>query len=197
MEQDTSTAERIRENVQVLRDIGTPVQMIKVCLACACAQQPSSTRHLLSCTVYFDAQVPAHEWHCIPHASCGAVLSTSRELAHLQVYPRKVYPTYFSDRDPWYINDSECSRHSSSRSRLMGPWASEVSTRLPAFDKPVEGWCAWRGQATPAVTTPCAAVLEHLPMPCCVSARLPSSCAAPPCSLQQRDRAGPVQHFND
>ncbi|KAL4429167.1 hypothetical protein ABPG77_010146 [Micractinium sp. CCAP 211/92] len=51
MEQDTSTAERIRENVQVLRDIGTPVQMIKV-------------------------------------------------------YPRKVYPTYFSDRDPWYINDT-------------------------------------------------------------------------------------------
>lgn len=51
MEQDRDTAERIRENVQVLRDMGVPVQMIKV-------------------------------------------------------YPRQVYPTYFSDRDPWYINDT-------------------------------------------------------------------------------------------
>ncbi|KAL4443431.1 hypothetical protein ABPG75_011168 [Micractinium tetrahymenae] len=51
MERDTDTAERIRENVQVLHDYGVPVQMVKV-------------------------------------------------------YDRKVYPTYFSDRDPWYINET-------------------------------------------------------------------------------------------
>lgn len=25
----------------------------------------------------------------------------------MQVFPRKVYPTYFSDRSPYYINESE------------------------------------------------------------------------------------------
>lgn len=34
MEQDVSTAERIRTNVQVLRDDGVPVQMVKVRLPC-------------------------------------------------------------------------------------------------------------------------------------------------------------------
>lgn len=39
-----------------------------------------------------------------------------------QVYPRKVYPTYFSDRSPYYISESESSRalllqRGSSRSR--------------------------------------------------------------------------------
>ena len=50
MEQDRDTAERIRENVQVLRDMGVPVQMIKVRLhehlATARAAQPAGPASL-------------------------------------------------------------------------------------------------------------------------------------------------------
>lgn len=41
----------------------------------------------------------------------------------LQVYPRQVYPTYFSDRNPYYIDESACASYARFNciSSLMAP----------------------------------------------------------------------------
>ncbi len=79
MEQDTSTAERIRENVQVLRDIGTPVQMIKVwdsaarcCNKLLGCVQSLSDRNKLAAQTGSQASPPMGSTPCAVKLRCPA-----------------------------------------------------------------------------------------------------------------------------